>query len=527
MLFFISENLNINMIKKIPCLFISLFIILLIPSCATEELATDDPNIIYILADDLGYGDVSAFNPASKIITPNIDMLASAGMVFTDAHSGSSVGAPSRYGILTGRYSWRTGLKEGAIGGTDRPLVDSTRLSLASVLKQKDYNTAYIGKWQLGLGWKMNENESSIDFSSKLTAGPGSYGFDYSFIIPASLDTPPYVYIENHEVISLPDRLTSGSSGFGSWEEGLTGEGFQHKDVLPEITDKAVEWISEKEDQEDPFFLFLSLSAPHTPILPAEEFVGKSNTNPYGDFVLMLDDMVGRVTDALDRINAAENTMIIFASDNGCSPDAGLEQLAELGHSPGYVYRGHKGDIYEAGHRIPLLIKWPGMIHPGRKTIETVSLNDLFSTMADITAYQLPADAGEDSYSLMPLINSQANMYERKSVIHHSADGFFAIRKGKWKLIVWPGSEGTSSTESSQSEEQPIHGFYLYDLDNDPREQTNLATDHPEIVDELKDMLMQDIEEGRSTPGPRQENTPAENWPENKLGYGVKDGNKQ
>lgn len=490
-------------------------------SCSTEKQVTDNPNLIYILADDLGYGDISSFNPASKIITPNIDMIASEGIMFYDAHSGSAVCTPTRYGILTGRYSWRTGLKHGVLWSWDTPLIESNRLTLASMLREKGYSTACIGKWHLGLGWVMDKEKGVADFSMSLTAGPNDHGFEYSYIIPASLDIPPYVYIENHEITSQPDRLTSDTSKFGWWREGHTGADFVHEKVLPHFTDKAVEWINMQAEKEKPFFLYFALPAPHTPILPTGDFIGISNTNPYGDFVVMVDYMVGRVMEAVELNNLEDNTIIIFTSDNGCSPEADFKQLNSLGHSPGYIYRGHKADIFDGGHHVPFAMKWPEIIDAGITSIRTVSLNDIMATMADITDYALPEGAAEDSYSMLPVLMGKQKEYNRESVIHHSVDGYFAIRKGKWKLNVCAGSGGWSYPTESEAAEMGLPWFQLYDMDIDPGEQVNLADDHPDIVNELKELLFKYIAEGRSTPGPVSKNTPAENWPGNKLKYEV------
>ncbi|MDZ7738905.1 MAG: arylsulfatase [Bacteroidales bacterium] len=485
-------------------LFIPL-IAMLFSSCSTKEPISSEPNIIYILADDLGYGDISSFNPASKIISPNIDMIATGGMMFKDAHSGSSTGTGSRYGILTGRYSWRTeDLEEGDTGSRDKPLIDGDRLSVASMLKEKGYSTACIGEWQLGLGWVMDREKGATDFSRELTAGPGSYGFDYSYIVPNSLNVPPYVYIENHKVTSQPDRITSDTSKYGGWKEGLTGADFQHEEVLPHLTDKAVEWINGNANKEEPFFLYFAPTAPHAPILPSEEFRGVSSTNPYGDFVVMLDHMVGRITDALKENNASENTIVIFTSDNGYAPGPGIEQLSTLGHSPGFVYRGHKSDIFEGGHRVPFIISWPDVIKPGRTGVSPVSLNDLIATMADITGYNLPDDAAEDSYSMLPLIKQENNKYERESIIHYSVNGDIAIRKGKWKLIASAGTEVPGLHTEGETEETKLSEPRLYNLDSDPREEDNIAEDNPAMVDELKELLLEHIRKGRSTPGTKQ-----------------------
>ncbi|MEE4214142.1 MAG: sulfatase-like hydrolase/transferase, partial [Bacteroidales bacterium] len=284
---------------------------------------------------------------------------------------------------------------------------------------------------------------------------------------------------------------------------------------------KAVDWINSRAGKEEPFFLYLALPAPHTPILPTGEFIGISNTNPYGDFVVMVDYMVGRIADAVEDNKIAKNTIMIFTSDNGCSPEADLEQLKSLGHSPGYIYRGHKSDIFEGGHRVPFIVKWPSKISPGRKSVKTVSLNDIMATMADILGYELPADAAEDSYSMLPIITGDQSAYDRESIIHHSANGYFAIRKDRWKLNVCAGSGGWSHPTEREAEEMELPWFQLYDLDDDPEEDNNIANDHPAIVSELKELLYRHISEGRSTPGKSQDNTPAEDWPENKLKYEI------
>ncbi len=500
--------------------FILLFLIaFLVSSCKTDKLINEEPNLIYILADDLGYGDLSSFNPDSKILTPNIDRIASRGMTFTDAHSGSAVCTPTRYGILTGRYSWRSALKEGVTWSWDKPIIDPGRLTLATILKEKGYSTACIGKWHLGLGWVLDEKKGIGDFSHDLIAGPNDHGFEYSYIIPASLDIPPYVYIENHKITAQPDHITRDTSKFGWWREGNTGADFEHDKVLPHLTDIAVDWINSKAKKEKPFFLYFALPAPHTPILPTGKFKGISNTNPYGDFVVMVDYMIGRITEAVKLNDIEDNTIIIFTSDNGCSPEADFEQLNSLGHSPGFIYRGHKADIYEGGHRIPLILKWPDIVNPGKTSNLTISLNDIMATMADITAYELPGNAAEDSYSMLPILLGKQMEYKRQSVINHSVDGYFAIRKGKWKLNVCAGSGGWSHPTEAEAEELGLPLLQLYDLEKDPGEQNNIAEDCPGIVNELKELLIKHISDGRSTPGPALENTEANNWPFNKLKY--------
>jgi len=334
------------------------------------------PNIVYILADDLGYGDISCLNESSKLNTVNIDRLAHQGITFTDAHAGSAVCTPTRYGILTGRYSWRTRLKQGVLWGLSEPLIDPHRMTVASMLKKHGYHTACIGKWHLGLDWPFKDKEKKeVDFSGKIANGPITRGFDYFFGITASLDIPPYVYIENDHVTALPDRETENKDYQGFWRKGATGADFKHIEVLPKLTQKAIDYINQQ-DQNRPFFLYFPLPAPHTPILPIKKFRHKSGTNAYGDFVLQVDDTVGQIMQALQQKNLAENTLIIFTSDNGCSPRADFKELATFGHNPSYVFRGHKADIFEGGHRIPFIARWPGHIQPGSTSKEITCLTD-------------------------------------------------------------------------------------------------------------------------------------------------------
>jgi arylsulfatase A-like enzyme len=482
----------------------------LIMSCNSRQ---QFPNLVYILADDMGYGDVSALNPEAAFLTPNIDRLAESGMAFTDAHSPSSLCTPTRYGILTGRYAWRSPLKSGVLWSWDPPLIELSRPTVATMLREKGYKTACIGKWHLGLGW-VTDSAGKADYSAPLTAGPADHGFDYSFIITASLDIPPYVYIENHRVTAMPDRVTSDTSDFGWWREGDTGADFRHENVLPELTGRAVEWISGRASENNtPFFLYLPLTAPHTPILPAEKYLNSSGTNPYGDFVVMVDDMVGRVVEAIEKAGLSKNTIIIFTSDNGCSPEANFSQLAEFGHFPSYIYRGYKADIFEGGHRIPFIVKWPEKIEGGLVNNSLVSLTDLFATMAAVTGYDVPQNAAEDSYTIPGLTGNIDEPVGRTSMIQHSGNGYFALRQGSKKLELCAGSGGWSYPDEKTAAELGLTPMQLYDLAVDPAEKENVIDDYPAIAEELYDILVKQVYSGRSTPGPDQENSKAEGWP--------------
>jgi len=502
-------------IRPFTLVLLSLVLITLTLSCKNQS-SHSQPNIIYILADDMGYGDVSAMNPGAAWETRHIDRIAGEGMRFTDAHSGSAVCTPTRYGVLTGRYSWRTHLKEGVLWSWDPPLVREGETTVGTLLQKMGYNTACVGKWHLGLGWQYHaENPDSVDFSKAVTGGPTTLGFDYFFGITASLDIPPYVYLENDSPTMVPVKYTQDSSEYGWWRTGLTGDDFVHEEVLPVLTRKAVTFIDShmNENPDDPFFLYFPLPAPHTPILPIHEFKGKSETNPYGDFVLQVDHTVGQILKSLETHGIANETLIIFTSDNGCSPFANYQDLAGYGHNPSYYFRGHKADIFEGGHRVPFMARWPGIIKPGAENHQVVCLNDLLATVADITGTSLDPAAGVDSYSLLPAFLGEKEQPVRESTIHHSINGSFAIRKGPWKLILCPGSGGWSHPMPNAPGIDSLPPYQLYNLEKDAGETTNLMEEYPDLVEELSGLLKQNIEKGRSTPGPNQANVPSDNWP--------------
>ena len=487
----------------------------LFTSACKETQQASSPNIIYILADDLGYGDISAMNPQSAWKTTHIDRIASEGIQFTDAHSGSAVCTPTRYGVLTGRYSWRTRMKQGVLWSWDPPLIEEEP-TVGKLLQAKGYKTACVGKWHLGLGWQYHEEQAdSVDFSKALKGSPLDVGFDYFFGIAASLDIPPYVYIENDLSTMVPTRYTMNTSKYGWWRNGLTGDDFVHEEVLPVLTEKAVAFIDQhrEQDPEQPFFLYFPLPAPHTPILPTEEFQGLSGTNPYGDFVLQVDHTVGQILQALENHGIENETLIIFTSDNGCSPEADFTELAVFGHHPSFHFRGHKADIFEGGHRVPFVARWPASIQAGSKSEQVICLTDLMATAADITGSTLDPGAGVDSYSLLPAFLDQDEAPLREATVHHSVNGSFSIRQGDWKLIFCPGSGGWSDPKPNSQGIESLPPMQLYDLKEDPGETKNLYERHPEVVSELSELMEKYILEGRSTPGPAQENVPSEKWP--------------
>ncbi|HKL59650.1 MAG TPA: arylsulfatase [Sphaerochaeta sp.] len=476
------------------------------------------PNIIYILADDMGYGDVSANNESCPFTTPSLDSLAKHGLRFTDAHASSAVCTPSRYSIMTGRYNWRSPLKEGVLGGYSSPLIPEERSTVAHMLKASGYRTEAIGKWHLGMEFPKLPGfveqpdfaySEGVDFKGTIRNSPISAGFDYYYGISGSLDTPPYVYIENDRFTAVPDRLTKGT-GKAFWRQGLTAPDFVHEEVLDHLTDKVLQSIGKKGDQ--PFFIYFALPAPHTPILPHASFRGKSNTNAYGDFVLHCDDVVRRVEEQLKAEGLLENTLIVFTSDNGCSPVADFAELAEKGHNPSYHFRGMKSDIFEGGHRVPLLVQWPDALPQNMVCDRLVCLSDLFATLADYLGYEMGPSEAEDSVSNRVLWEDPSAEEVRTSLVHQSIDGSLSIRSGKWKLEMCPGSGGWSDPQPGSSKEASLPRLQLYDLASDIGERHNVAIDHPFIVANLQSALKRIVLDGRSTPGPVQKNEGQAIW---------------
>jgi arylsulfatase A-like enzyme len=495
-------------------------------------------NIVYILCDDLGYGDVQCLNPAGKIATPNLDRLAAAGMIFTDAHSGSSVCSPTRYGIMTGRYAWRSRLKQGVLGGLSPRLIEPGRMTVASLLKQSGYRTACIGKWHLGMDWiklpgksvtelgiESPDQVDNVDYSQPTTNGPNSVGFDEYFGISGSLDMVPYAFIENDHVTQLPSERRRFPMMLGRdrafTREGPAAPGFEAAGVLPALMQKSVEFINRQADaakRGEPFFLYLPLASPHTPIVPTPEWQGKSGLNPYADFVMQTDWSIGQVLQSLDKHALAENTLVVVTSDNGCSPMADFDWLVEHGHNPSYKFRGYKADIYDGGHHLPFIVRWPGKVAAGTRSDQLICHTDLLATCAEILGAKLPDNAGEDSVSLLPALLGKADKPLHEAVVHHSAPGAFAIRQGKWKLELCPGSGGWSYPKPGKDDTSKLPLVQLYDLAADVGETTNLQESQPQVVEQLTRLLEKYAADGRSTPGAPQENTtPVDVWREGKA----------
>ena len=467
--------------------------------CQTGPATTAEasrPNIVVIMADDMGYGDLGSYNPDSRIPTPNLDRLADEGMRFTDAHSPSGVCTPTRYALLTGRYAWRTPLLErGATRGYDPLIIDTTRLTLASLLKQQGYATAVVGKWHLGLG-----AETPTDYGKPLTPGPNALGFDYFYGIPASLDMPPYVYVENEAVVEAPTDSTDDTMPccIGAfWRGGPMAPGFDHAGVLSTITQKAVDYIEERSvgAPEQPFFLYVPFSAPHTPWLPNEAFQGKSEAGEYGDFTMQVDASVGEIVEALDQNGLHDRTLLIVTSDNGAYWRP--VEIAQYGHRSNHHWRGMKGDIHEGGHRVPFIARWPGEIPAGAVSDQVISHTDLMATFAAVVEAPLPPDAGDDSHNLLPVLRQDApETPVREATVHQSSRGMLAIRQGPWKLIAGQGSGGFTPVESTPDDPPG----QLYHLGDDAGETQNLYNEQPETVARLQALLDRYREQGRSRP---------------------------
>ena len=489
--------------------------------------APPKPNILFILADDLGYGDVRSLNPKGKIPTPHLDRLAAGGMIFADAHSSSAVCTPTRYGVLTGRYNWRSRLKQGVQGGMSPPLIEPGRLTMPAFLRRQGYHTACIGKWHLGMDWPLKPGAAPfddtiekgeagwrVDFSKPISGGPNSVGFDYYFGIAGSLDMVPYTYIENDRVTRAPtedkDFPMMHGRAKGKTRRGPAAPGFDASDVLPTLLRKAIDYLEHGAAESRagrPFFLYWPLNAPHTPIAPTKEWQGRSGLNSYADFVMETDASVGLLLEALDRFGLAENTLVIFTSDNGCSPEAKFDELLTQCHNPSAQFRGTKADLFEGGHRVPFIARWPGRVKPGSRSDQLICLNDLFATCAEILGQKLPHNAAEDSVSFLPALEGRTTGSRRKVLVHHSINGSFAIREGKWKLGLCADSGGWSSPRPGGAEGAQLAAVQLYDLAKDNGEINNVQASHPQVVARLTKLLEKHVADGRSTPGPPQANT--------------------
>ncbi|MEE2948061.1 MAG: arylsulfatase [Verrucomicrobiota bacterium] len=476
--------------------------------------AKNKPNVIVILGDDMGIDSVSAFNSNMGLETPVIDRLASEGMSFSDAHSTSGVCSPTRYGLLTGRYNWRSRLKRGIVGRWERPLIADSRLTLPEMFRAHGYATCMIGKWHLGWYWPkkgggLTEKLAEIDFTQPIKGGPTSHGFDYYYgdDVP---NWPPYAWRENELLLgSLSSQMKQGAMVGVS--AGPAVPEWDFAAVLLEYGRRCADYVRGRKDKEQPFFLYFPMPSPHTPIAPGGKFKGITGISDYADFLLETDWAVGEILKALDETEQTNNTVVIFTCDNGTSPKADFEQLDQAGVHLNVNWRGWKADAYEGGHRVPFIVRWPGKIRPNSRSDETIVLTDIMATCADILGIDLPPNSAEDSVSLLhELRGEKLEKPLHEIVIHHSGSGHFAIRKGRWKLLLCRGSGGWSPPREAEAVKKQLPILQLYNLANDPKESKNLYAEFPDRVEELVGELAKAFRNGRTTPGPRQKN---EGWP--------------
>jgi arylsulfatase A len=448
------------------------------------------PNVVIVLCDDLGYGDVGAFFPAAKVATPRLDRLAREGMRFVDAHSPSGVCTPTRYGLLTGRYCWRTKLTQGVLNGYSPALLEPGRTTLAALLAREGYRTGGFGKWHLGLG-----TAEKVDYARPFSPGPLQFGFGEYFGIPASLDMPPYVYLDGDRAVEPPTAsiADNGEVKRGPfWRGGPRAPGFVMEEVLPKIAERAERFLRGAVRSAKPFFAYIPLPAPHTPWVPSKPFQGKSKAGLYGDFVGEVDAVIGRIADAV----AGTNTLLLVTSDNGAPWEARDGQEA-AGHQANGTWRGQKSDVQEGGHRVPLLAHWPGRIAAGGLSTQLVCLTDLFATVAELVGVKLGEGMAEDSISFAPALRGEGPARMRTAVVHHSGNGLFAIRDREWKLVLGRGSGGfTAPAKVEPGPGEPVGE--LYHLVSDPREEHNVYAEQPAVVARLRDQLATWQRQGRS-----------------------------
>lgn len=480
--------------------------------CVSHVVASERPNILLIYTDDQGYGDASCQNPDAKFQTPNIDRLAREGIRFTDAHCSDTVCTPSRYGLLTGRYSWRTTLKRGVFGAERKCLIADGRMTVASMLRDKGYRTAMVGKWHLGMDFPGDAGER--DWSKPVQDMPLDKGFDYYYGIPASMNygvlawfegrfakVPPTLFTAkkpNRIAISdyrmkPPYQQTAAQTKKELGKPGLeVAPDFIDSLCLTRFTDKAIEWMHEHvrdRSEKQPFFLYLPYTSPHKPVIPLPEFRGKGNAGAYGEFMIETDHHLGRILEFLDQEQLADDTLIVFTSDNG-PETTWRERERRFQHHSNQDFREGKRSIYEGGHRVPFLIRWPqGIKNPGREWEDTICQTDVLATLAELLGIEVPDDVAEDSQSFLASLTNESPR-PRKPTIHHAANGRFAIRDGDWKLVLPKGKAGME----------------LYDLSKDPSETNNVVELHADLVATLKEAATKIVCQGRTTVGTDQPN---------------------
>ncbi len=518
---------------------VSVVIPQLVCTASLKAEPRDHPNIVFILADDLGYGDVKCFGgERCQIDTPAFDRLASEGMRFTDAHANASVCVPTRVAIMTGRYPWRFGPPDvGGPWGFLGTRFSTEQYTLGDLMQSAGYQTAYIGKWHLGTSMQTTDGKvqgpGNVDYTKPLYIGPPQFGFEYSFILPGSLDMYPYAFVRNNQWVG-DVTAQKGWSAFN--RVGPAAEDFEDTKVLETFSGEAEKFISNAAGAAggQPFFLYFALTSPHTPTCPSEKFRGKSKLGIYGDFVMETDHCIARILETLDDLSLADNTLVIATSDHGPAPYAGriakatfaqLKELEKDGHYSAGSYRGYKFSAYEGGLRVPFVARWPGHVPAGTTCDRLIGLPDMMATLAEIAGVDLNESQAVDSFSILPLLKDPQHQPVRESMILQSTRAM-VVRSGQWKLLLCPGSgsEGRfgNSPASQQAWRDAVESFgrkpkshkellqppflQLYDLSNDPGEQRNVAADHPEIIAKLVALLQRNIDSGRSSPGEQQRN---------------------
>jgi arylsulfatase A-like enzyme len=489
------------------------------------------PNIVIALADDLGYGDVHCFDPQHcKVATPHIDRLASQGVMCTDAHASASLCSPSRYSLLTGRFSWRTAMRTHVLRVYGTPLISADRLTLPAMLKQQGYHTACIGKWHLGWNWPLRQKDVSVArapaqtflqerpgelvLDQPILDGPTTRGFDYYFGVDVP-NYPPYTFIENDCMVVAPTARKTIDDRIHWGPAGPMAPGWQFDRILPTLAEKAEQYVAQRAKEGRPFFLYLPLTSPHEPLAPSAAFRGKSGISDVADFIMETDAVLGRITAALDKHGLAENTLVLFTSDNGHCGYTGIAPFHKVGHRVAGPHRGYKCDISEGGHRVPLVVRWPGVVKPGTQCRQLVCLGDVMATCAEVLGVRLPDNAAEDSVSVLPLLRGEDRPV-REALVHQCWSEVLAIRQGPWKLSLCPGDgiergwcrekgvpQDLGDADARAQGRPPIQ---LYNVERDPGETRNLQAEHPEIVARLRRIIEKQVAEGRSTPGTPQRN---------------------
>lgn len=498
-----------------------LFFVCLLIFTGYQIGAAQKPNIVIIYADDLGFGDLSCQNPESKIITPHLDKLASEGMRFTDAHSSSGICSPSRYALLTGNYHWRR--QHGIVNSFGSPFFKEGEFTIATMLKSQGYSTAAIGKWHLGWNWdavkkpgakpvkqgkKTSYGPEAFDWTKPVPGGPLDRGFDYYFG-DGTINFPPYCWMENDKVLNAPTEmldLKGMKTKEGNWEfrPGPMVKDWNPYDVLPTLCKKSVEFIK-NQSADKPFFLYFALPSPHAPIIPNDEFDGKTKAGPYGDFVFQSDYVAGQVLNALKEKGLEENTLVIFSADNGPEKYA-YPRIQNFDHYSMGNLRGLKRDIYEGGHRVPFILKWPGKVKPGSISNEVINQVDIMSTVAEIIGYKLSNEVAVDSYNILPVITGKSYKSPlREATIQNTNKNMYAVRKGNFVLVnAYTGQHSGAPAWYHQKSGYPKPDkkvkFQLFDLSSDVGQKKDISSENPEKVKEMQAILERYRNSGRSIP---------------------------